>query len=632
MRKTRIGVELLLAFFLTLSVSISHADEVSQVSAAIAAKQANWQAGETSMTPLSPAERRARLGLVKPSLPVGAEMMVMSEPPIVGAPPSLDWRNNSGNFVTPVRNQGSCGSCWAFATTAALESAVLRAENTPGVDLNLSEQVLVSCGVSGGNDAGGCGGGRVDWAADYIRDTGLPLETCYPYTATDGACGSACSTYQTATYRIASWAYVATTSPTVIAIRDALVSYGPLVTTMDVYEDFYSYSSGVYSYATGAYEGGHAVLIVGYSDAGQYFIVKNSWGAGWGESGFFKIAYSEISSVVEFGYWTLRYTGSSCSYLVSPSGQTFAYGTGSGSVSVATQGGCAWTAVSNAGWITINSGSSGTGNGTVSYAVAANTGAKTRTGTLTVAGRTFTITQAGVPPTVVSVSPVHGSTGVSVSGPLTATFSESMSKTSVETYSHYTFTTPTGTTVLSPSMGTLNYDISSRVLTFTPTVNLNPATMYTVAVSTGVQDDEGVAMASAHTWSFTTAGSPPASSGSSGGGGGGCFIATAAFGSALEPRVVTLREFRDVYLVPSLSGRAFVEIYYALSPPIADVIAADEGLRTGVRAVLAPAVAASETLLGAGRETVGLVGWLGAAVTLLCGAGRRSRHAGQPAR
>ena len=109
---------------------------------------------------------------------------------------------------------------------------------------------------------------------------------------------------------------------------------------MDVYEDFYSYSSGVYSYTTGAYEGGHAVLIVGYSDAGQYFIVKNSWGAGWGESGYFKIAYSEISSVVEFGYYTIRYTGSSCSYSITPSSQSLSQPAGSGSVTVTTQSGC----------------------------------------------------------------------------------------------------------------------------------------------------------------------------------------------------------------------------------------------------------------------------------------------------
>ena len=125
---------------------------------------------------------------------------------------------------------------------------------------------------------------------------------------------------------------------------------------------------------------------------------------------------------------------------------------------------------------------------------------------------------------------------------------------------------------------------------------------------------------------------PPASGSGSGGGGGGCFIATAAFGSALEPRVVTLREFRDVYLLPSRSGRAFVELYYTLSPPMADVIAANEGLRTLVRAVLAPVVAASETLLGAGREAVGLLGWLCAAVILFCGAGRGSRRDGMPPR
>ena len=635
MRKTRIAFALLLAVFLTLSVSISHADEVSQVRAAIAAKQAQWQAGETSMTPLSPAERRARLGLVKSSLPVGAEMMVMAEPPIVGAPPSLDWRNNSGNFVTPVRNQGGCGSCWAFATTAALESAVLRAENTPGVDLNLSEQVLVSCGSSGGHDAGSCAGGVIQYASNYIRDTGLPLESCYPYTGTDGSCGSACGTYNTATYTITSWADVTGTSPTVSAIRDALVSYGPLVTTMDVYDDFFSYVSGVYTHTTGDYAGGHAILIVGYNDAGQYFIVKNSWGASWGESGYFKIAYSELGTVVNFGDYTLRYTGSSCSYFVTPSNQSLSYPAGSGSVTVATQSNCAWTAVSNAAWITVTSGASGTGNGTVNYSATANTGAKSRSGTLTIAGKTFTVTQAGVPPTVIFTSPANGATGVPVGQTFTVTFSESMNSASVLNYSNYSYSTPSGgTTTLSSATGSLTYNSQSNQLSYTPSTSLTSGTTYTVTISTGVTDDEVVNMASTYTWSFTTAGTPPVtSSGSSGGGGGGgCFIATAAFGSALEPRVVTLREFRDVYLLPSHSGRAFVELYYTLSPPMADVIAADEGLRTGVRAVLAPVVTASETLLGAGRETVGLLGWLGAAVFLFCGAGRGSRRDDMPPR
>jgi C1A family cysteine protease len=623
MRKTRIGVALLLAFFLTLSVSISHADEVSQVRAAIVSKQAQWQAGETSMTRLSPAERRARLGLVKTSLPVGAEMIVMAEPPVVGAPPSLDWRNNEGNFVTPVRNQGGCGSCWAFAATAALESSVLRAENTPGVDLNLSEQVLVSCGTSGGGDAGSCAGGVIQYASNYIRDTGLPVESCYPYTGTDGSCGSACGTYNTSTYRIVSWADVTGTSPTVSAIRDALVSYGPLVTTMDVYDDFFSYVSGVYSHTTGDYAGGHAILIVGYSDAGQYFIVKNSWGAGWGESGYFKIAYSELGTVVNFGDYTLRYTGSSCSYSISSSSQSFAYSSGSGSVTVSTQTGCSWSATSNApSWITTSS--SGTGNGTATYTVAANTGAKSRTGTLTIAGRTHTVTQAGAPPTITGSTPAGGATGIDTNTTVTVNFSETMNPATIHSSS---FRLIQGSSAVPGSVnpGTLSASL-------TPSGSLTPGTTYTVTVTTAVQDDEGVALASESSWSFTTAGTPPVTSSSGGGGGGGCFIATAAFGSALEPRVVTLREFRDVYLMPSHSGRAFVELYYTLSPPMADVIAADEGLRTGVRAVLAPVVAASETLLGAGRESAGLLGWLGAAVILFCGAGRGSRRDGEPSR
>jgi len=626
MRKTRIGVALFFAACILLAASLSLADEISQVRSAILAQHADWQAGETSMTLLSPAERRARLGIVKPSLPVGAEMMVAADPPIVGAPATLDWRNNGGNFVTGVRNQGGCGSCWAFAATAALESSVLRAQNTPGIDLNLSEQVLISCGSSGGHDAGSCAGGASypSYASDYIRDTGLPLETCYPYTASDGSCGSACGTYQSATYQIASYAYVATSSPTVSAIRDALVSYGPLATTMDVYEDFYSYTTGVYSYATGAYEGGHAVLIVGYSDAGQYFIVKNSWGAGWGESGYFRIAYSEIGTVVSFGQYTMRYTGSACSYFVTPSSQSLGQPAGSGSVTVATQSGCVWTAVSNAAWITVSSGSSGTGNGTVNYSAAENTAAKSRSGTLTIAGKTFTVTQAGLPPYITNRSPASGATAVSRSTAVSVVFSETMSPSTIATA---TFGLSGG----SPVLGSVTYDSATRTATFTPSATLASGTTYTVTLSTGIQDSEGVAMASSDTWSFTTLGTA-ASSGSSGGGGGACFIATAAFGSALEPRVVTLREFRDVYLLPSISGRAFVELYYALSPPLADIIAANENLRAGARALLGPVVAASETLLGEGREAVGLTGWIGAAIILLCGTVRGSRRRGKPVR
>ena len=99
---------------------------------------------------------------------------------------SFDWTYPT-NYVTPVRNQGNCGSCWAFATTAALESYTLIKNSLPGQELNLAEQVMVSCG-----GAGSCGGGYIGTAANYIKNTGLPLETCYPYSATNGTCSAAC--------------------------------------------------------------------------------------------------------------------------------------------------------------------------------------------------------------------------------------------------------------------------------------------------------------------------------------------------------------------------------------------------------------------------------------------------------
>ena len=90
-------------------------------------------------------------------------------------------------------------------------------------------------------------------------------------------------------------------------IKTALIKYGPLPTAMMVYEDFMHYKTGVYSYTTGKKLGGHAILLVGYNDDGQYFILKNSWDTGWGENGFFRIAYSEMNSVVSLGLSTIAY-------------------------------------------------------------------------------------------------------------------------------------------------------------------------------------------------------------------------------------------------------------------------------------------------------------------------------------
>ena len=280
MRTTRIGLSLLLATLLTLSVSVALAGEVAQVRAAIAAKQAQWQAGETSMTRLSPAERKARLGLIKTVLAAGADVTVMADFPVVGAPPSLDWRDNGGNFVTPVRNQGGCGSCWAFAAVSVLE-ALVKIERNVKTDFDLSEQTMVGC-----SGAGDCDGGYLSLAAEFLRQTGTPREECYPYSATDGSC-QPCPGWMSKTVRVSSWKSYGNKSQTVLqsALLDA-----PIATAMEVYSDFYSYRSGIYERTSGAiYKGGHAVVIVGYNGVEGYWICKNSWGTDWGENGFFRI-------------------------------------------------------------------------------------------------------------------------------------------------------------------------------------------------------------------------------------------------------------------------------------------------------------------------------------------------------
>lgn len=133
----------------------------------------------------------------------------------------------------------------------------------------------------------------------------------YTAASTDNTCSRAQSGWQDNTYRIGTWSYVTTSSVSITAIKNALVN-GPLVTTFDVYNDFFSYRGGIYEYATGSLAGGHAVLLVGYVDdanvnGGGYFVVKNSWGTGWGEAGYFRIAYSQIGSPVGFGEYTISY-------------------------------------------------------------------------------------------------------------------------------------------------------------------------------------------------------------------------------------------------------------------------------------------------------------------------------------
>jgi len=210
-------------------------------------------------------------------------------------PSAFDWRALNG--VTPVRNQRSCGSCWAFGTVAVLESAL---KIRSGVAEDLSEQYLISCNESGWDCEGGW------WAHDYHQwripagesSPGAVLESDFPYSASDELCDPP----HPHMYLIDSWGYVdpSVYVPSVEQIKHAIYNCGPVGAAVYVGSLFQGYTGGVFdaNEAPSATKVNHAVVLVGWND--DYYgdgsnvgvwILRNSWGSWWGEGGYMNITY-----------------------------------------------------------------------------------------------------------------------------------------------------------------------------------------------------------------------------------------------------------------------------------------------------------------------------------------------------
>jgi C1A family cysteine protease len=246
------------------------------------AKGETWTMAMNEFGDLTPAEFAAgRIGGFKPrklrkQAPAG-DLKVKSKN--VALPSSVDWTTKGA--VTPVKNQGQCGSCWAFSTTGSVEG--VNAINGKGLK-SLSEQQLVDCSGSYGNE--GCNGGLMDDAFQFIAaNGGLCSESSYPYTAEDGTCKTSCTKITT----ISSYKDVTPDNDNDFATA---VAQQPVSIAIEADQSsFQFYSGGILTAACGT-NLDHGVLAVGYgADSGvEYFKVKNSWGASWGEEGYIRLA------------------------------------------------------------------------------------------------------------------------------------------------------------------------------------------------------------------------------------------------------------------------------------------------------------------------------------------------------
>lgn len=229
---------------------------------------------------------------------------------IVDFPREYDARVSHAQCKHAIRNQLKCGSCWAFsvAETWSDNACILGLPGVTNATVFSTEDIL-ACASFG---SGKCGGGRINYAFDYVVSDGLVTEKCMPYTSGNGSV-DACPAEvgpdkRTCPIAGASWDATACTGQpndlfTPELMKQGIMELGAVATGYTVYADFYNYKSGIYKHVTGKMLGGHAIKVVGWgvknatatTNATNYWIVANSWGSKWGEDGYFRFDMSDTA-------------------------------------------------------------------------------------------------------------------------------------------------------------------------------------------------------------------------------------------------------------------------------------------------------------------------------------------------
>jgi C1A family cysteine protease len=212
----------------------------------------------------------------------------------IALPAAVDWRNNGGDWTTPVKDQQNCGSCVSFSTCATIESRIKLACQDAAMTPDLSEAHLFFCGcpnccVPGWNFVP---------ALEFARLTGVATDADFLYQPQNQPCPSGLQPY----VKIKAYTELLATDTR----KSVLAAKGPVVAGLAIYSDFYNYTGGVYRQTSNTLEGYHAVSCVGYDDGQQCWIVKNSWGPGFGEAGYFRIGYGECGIDTDFAFYDVE--------------------------------------------------------------------------------------------------------------------------------------------------------------------------------------------------------------------------------------------------------------------------------------------------------------------------------------